>query len=157
MNDAFGYWLAGFMDGESCFTIYRNPGFGNREHGSWSCMMSLSLRDDDSRLIRRIHQLTKIGDLLERPSQARAQPQLEWRVRRKADCFRLIEILDRYPLQSKKAKDYDLWRQAMMLRKESKRNDQARDERIAQLREELIEGRKYPGEPLVTHYLRNSL
>jgi hypothetical protein len=66
----------------------------------------------------------------------------------------LIEILDQYPLQSKKAKDYHLWRQAMMLRKDAKRGDEVRNERIARLREELIEGRKYPGEPLATHYLR---
>lgn len=118
MENDFGHWLAGFIDGEGCFFISRYE----RRNGPGFCpAFLLRLRADDRAILEEIVRTTGIGKLTwERresgsPStRPNTSPALGWRVVAKADIRALIEILDRHPLRSKKARDYAIWREAVM-------------------------------------------
>lgn len=114
MDDAFGNWLAGFIDGEGCFTVEitnkRRP-----------CVrFNILVRNDDAAVITEIHRRTGIGKLIFRPARyyknrvKHALPQIVWRVQRRDECMALVDVLDRYPLRAKKARDYAIWREAVL-------------------------------------------
>jgi hypothetical protein len=108
MDDAFGYWFSGLTDGEGCFTlngtaVHVHPGF------------HIGLRGDDGGLIEEIYTQLGFGCVYhekhDRPDGKRRQSR--WAARTKSDCAALVEIFDRYPLRSKKARDYMIWREAV--------------------------------------------
>jgi hypothetical protein len=113
IDPAFGHWLAGFFDGEGCFAIGR---------GSWNgrwyyhCMVRLNLRADDRPTLDWIAQQSGLGRICNHPpynSKGDAKPQSAWQVQSKAGCRALVSIFDAYPLHSKKARDYAIWREAV--------------------------------------------
>ena len=111
MEDDFGHWLAGWIDGEGCFLI-------NRMQTAYQPRMRLHVRDDDAEILDEIVKRTGIGYVARQPARPshgrRNNPQAEWRVMSKADCVALVELLDRYPLRAKKARDYAIWREAVL-------------------------------------------
>ena len=108
LDPAFGHWLAGLIDGEGCFTVSR------QSHG-YGARFRLSLRDDDAAILKEIHVRLGLGTLgrRERSRRVNAKPCLEWTVESRPDAEELVEILDRYPLRSKKAADYTVWKRAV--------------------------------------------
>ena len=109
VDDGFGHWLAGFIDGEGSFNIRRNS------HAGYAPVLTVGLRVDDLPLLEEIYRVTGFG-MLERykkPS-ARGHASARWTVASKADCLSLVDLLDRFPLRSKKARDYALWREAVV-------------------------------------------
>lgn len=112
MKDSFGYWLAGFADGEGCFLITA---------ARWPhCRFQIALRADDKPVLEHCQQESGLGSLrfLDIPKYSKlvgASPQWLWSVQRKLECQRLVEIFDTYPLVSKKAADYAIWREAVAL------------------------------------------
>lgn len=109
-HDGFGHYLAGLVDGEGCFTISPNrPGF--------ACRLSLSLREDDAAILHVIRERTRVGKILTRPpqtSEVKRRAQTVWRVQKKAECQTIVAIFDRFPLRAKKARDYSVWREAVL-------------------------------------------
>jgi LAGLIDADG endonuclease len=106
--DAFGNWLAGFLDGEACFVIEK------RTSACYSTRLSLVLRHDDAAIIAEIAATTGLGSIeLKNSPSLDGRPQIGWHVRTKADCAALVNLLDRYPLRAKKARDYAIWREAV--------------------------------------------
>jgi hypothetical protein len=103
-----GDFLAGFLEGEACFSVVRQSGRAN--HG---CVMRVSVRDDDSSLIAELAQATRLGTIAGRPARASSRPQVMWSIGSKADCLRLIRILYRHPLRGKKGRDFALWAAAV--------------------------------------------
>jgi len=108
----FGPWLAGFCDGEANFDIHKQ----SRESGDYYyCRFELSLRADDGGTLAMCHK--QLGGKLyysdhvdsTRPN---AKPQVRWELVSRAEVARLIDIFDRFPLQSKKARDFAIWREA---------------------------------------------
>ena len=145
MTDEFGHWLAGFIDGEGCFSIMRNH---NR---SYVLRFAVCVRGDDREIIEQIHAETGLGRVDSRgyPTLL-GSPQVEWRVQRKADCMGLVSLLDRYPLRAKKARDYAMWRAAAMLwcpldgrRRGSGAFPPEITEQLKELHDALKEGRIY--------------
>lgn len=115
-DDAFGHWLAGFIDGEGSFVILcRSNG-----RGSHTPRMQIRLRDDDAPLLDAVQRRLALGSLYAakvNPSQQKtAKAQALWVVYTRGDCMALVEFLDRYPLLSKKARDYEVWRRAVLMR-----------------------------------------
>ncbi len=106
VSAALGPLLAGFIEGEGCFSIT------HQTRGPYGCKLAVCVRDDDAALLRELKRATALGTL--RPVKARAgsRAQVTWVIQAKADCLRLVELLDRYPLRGRKSRDYAIWRAA---------------------------------------------
>lgn len=107
IDDGFGHWLAGFIDGEGCFRI------GETRQG-FSCRFYIGIRADDRPIIEEIHKLTGLGHVNNRRAVGDWNPQITWDISSKTDCYRLVCLLDRYPLRAKKKRDYAIWREAVL-------------------------------------------
>jgi LAGLIDADG endonuclease len=104
-----GAFLAGFIEGEGCFTISRQTrGYGYRP------AFTLAARADDGDLVRTLHAATNVGRITNRRAYRTSKPQKVWNVTAKSDCRRLVEILDAHPLIGRKADSYVLWREAVL-------------------------------------------
>lgn len=117
MDPEFGHWLAGFIDGEGCFTIGRYKDVRCGSVG-YNCRMALAVREDDRPLLEEIQRCVGFGYLRRRVPTRRmvpnAKPTVQWGVQTKNGCLTLVELLDVYPLRSKKARDYAVWREAVL-------------------------------------------
>lgn len=153
MDDGFGHWLAGFIDGEGCFVIVRRN--AHRESSTYTPQFRISVRDDDAAIIEEIRERTGIGRVhygRARKSEHNRQGQAQWVVDRRADVLALVELLDRYPLRAKKKRDYAIWREAAVTwyRRESYRGNGLRQPhplipRMAEYKHELEQARQYAG------------
>lgn len=140
LDDGFGHWLAGFIDGEACFIVHR---IGR----CYACRFCVRLRADDFALMEEVHERLRLGTVSRvavvpsaRPG---TRPMVEWRITNRADCLGLVAVLDRYQLRSKKARDYALWREAV-LEWERQRGERSRDwSRMAALYDQIRAGRRY--------------
>lgn len=113
MDDAFRSWFAGFVDGEGCFEIHKQTRKGN-----YSCRLTIKLRADDREVLEHIVAVTGIGRVAHHranPDGRKSADQVYWQALTKPECLTLIEIFDRFPLRSKKARDFDIWRKAVMV------------------------------------------
>jgi hypothetical protein len=146
-QDGFGFWLAGLIDGEGSFQIAANRPTG------FCCCMDLVLRADDASVLLAIQARTEIGTIVSRRAHANhdgynRKPSTHWRVYRKEHCQALVSILDTFPLRTKKARDYAIWREAvetMAAMVGPPRRGHAWDwTAIGDLRERLIAARAYP-------------
>jgi hypothetical protein len=112
MDDAFGNWLAGFIDGEGHFYIACSP-----RQTNYHCGMKMSLRDDDAEILATIHMATGLGVLGRSDWHHRQKitngATARWEIGSRPHCLGLIRLLDRYPLRTKKARDYAIWCEAV--------------------------------------------
>lgn len=118
IDPAFGNWLAGFVDGEGCFfigrVVHRNTK-GGEDYVNYRCAFTLGLRKDDSAILEQIHSTLGIGSMGERAARGiGVWPMREWKVKSKPEAVVLVEVFDRFPLRAKKARDYALWREAVL-------------------------------------------
>lgn len=140
-DPSFGHWFAGFADGEGCFIIAR----GGRNNTSFCCAFIIGLRVDDLAVVETLREVTGVGAVhvygpYASSQRAGAKPQARWDVGNRADCLKLRDIFDRYPLRSKKAGDFAIWREAVQCWAEQ---DWAR---MSELHDAIRENRRYDGE-----------
>lgn len=107
MDDAFGYWLAGFIDGEGCFVIQKN---GN---GARYCAFRLALHHRDKPILETIAVQTSLGKVWSKHSPSQHSPSAMWTVTRKAQCLDLVDLLEHYPLRAIKRNDFIIWAKAV--------------------------------------------
>lgn len=109
-----GHRLAALTDGEGCFSLSRQN--TKKLTAGWHCAFVVKLRADDTPFLERMCRETGLGKVYAVPwTDARnPNPQTTWRVFRKDECLRLTYIFDEYPLWSKKARDYAIWREAVI-------------------------------------------
>lgn len=105
--DSFGLWLSGFADGESCFSITKA-----------TVVFIIKLRDDDAPVLEYIQRTVGgIGKFYYSGGDGKnRRRQAEWRVWRRKETLWLTDFFDRFPLRSKKARDYAVWREAVIAR-----------------------------------------
>lgn len=103
----FGHWLAGFIDGEGCFSIQ----LGGKGRGGPAPRFTLGLRDDDRSILEEIVRRTSIGKLYIETK----RPVVRWWVGRRSDLAALVRLLDAFPLRAKKLRDYAIWREAVVV------------------------------------------
>jgi hypothetical protein len=107
LEESFGHWFAGFVDGEGCFRIKPT------NMGTFQCRFSIGLRADDAPILHEIRARTGVGILVHSGRNSIQQEQWRLEVNRKADGVRLVEIFDDFPLRAKKARDFAIWREAV--------------------------------------------
>ena len=117
MNNDFGNWFAGLTDGEGCFKSYTN----RRTRCLPQPQFTISLRDDDRPMLEYIRDQLGFGYLSRRPEfQSRegyiSNPTASLIVIRREDTGKLVELFRKYPLRSKKARDFELWAKIVEIR-----------------------------------------
>jgi LAGLIDADG endonuclease len=113
IDPAFGNWLAGFMDGEGCFVIGRKL---RGDYYSYYCALQLSLRTDDRAILEEIRSTVGFGLLIDEKRRSRARnekPKSVWIVTRRDDCCHVVDLFRRFPLRAKKARDFEVWAEAV--------------------------------------------
>jgi site-specific DNA-methyltransferase (adenine-specific) len=106
----FAHWLAGFVDGEGCFSVHKKTVNGCE---TYDCQFSLALRADDAPIVEEIQQrLGGIGTIARREPQA-SNPQVRYCISSQSDCLFLREIFTVFPLRAKKRRDFIAWSHAL--------------------------------------------
>lgn len=108
LADTDGHALAGFLDAEGCFQIRPN----NRGR-TWSCHMTVAVRDDDADLLTDLCRVTGLGRVGAKPAQGTSRPQACWSVASKRECAELTRILRAFPLRARKRRDFEIWARAV--------------------------------------------
>ena len=113
VEDIDSYWggyIAGFTDGEGYFGIE-----SLHKDRTFTCGFSLTLRDDDQPLLALIRaKLGNIGTMRPQKQHGKTHPAALFRVTTIAECIFLVRFFDRFPLQGKKARDYRIWKEAVL-------------------------------------------
>lgn len=117
-------WFAGFVDGEGCFDLPRTQ-----------MRFSIGLRVDDQPILEALQGVFG-GRLYPTPLDRR---RCQWHVNSRSEIAELIRYFDRFPLRSKKAHDYEVWRKAFQVLEEKG----PRAAEFATLKAELRDGRRY--------------
>ena len=138
--DRFGYWLAGFADGEGCFIMRKTSG------RCYTFSFIITLRDDDADILEECAARTGLGKVSYCKGRGTSRDQARWIVANKVDCFLLVGLFDTYPLRAKKKRDYAIWREAVMLWQDCDRDGKNPPfdwSPIARLHDELRQVREY--------------
>lgn len=145
-----GDWLAGFIDGEGSFNIAHHG-------GNYQPRFGLKLRDDDTSVIEEIQYFLAVGTIRNSKcssvSSKYYSPNARTQIRLDiigSDNIKLVEILDKYPLRSKKLRDYTIWKKAVEIYSKSLFNrwsdanlKKLRNDQLSFLKIELESVRKY--------------
>jgi hypothetical protein len=127
-DPSFGWWVTGLIDGEGCFyasySIKEKLSPSGRIHRCFNQYIGLQvqLRADDRETLEKLVAYFGVGAVREKPVSKRrraqipgANPSVTLRVESLDDLVeKVIPHFDRFPLQSKKSQDYDLWRQLVV-------------------------------------------
>lgn len=114
IDPAFAYWMAGFIDGEGCFSVHKKHVNGCE---TFDCQFTLTLRADDRPIVEQMRAaLGGIGSIAHRPARNTGggdKDQCRYCVSSKRDCQMLRAVLAAFPLRAKKARDFEIWCQAL--------------------------------------------
>ena len=102
----FGYWFSGFIAAEGSFIIIPNG-------TTYQCRFTISLRQDDHAVLRQIQERLEIGTYVPYIRRHKGTPETMWTVMRQGDCKKLRNFLHHFPLRAKKARDFEVWAQAI--------------------------------------------
>ena len=115
MESVNGWWITGITDGEGYFTAgtFEDNRYGNKRR-QIHMAFGLSLRADDAEAIKKIIDYFGTGTV--QIDRARNWcPMARFKIYNKPGLARVIEHFDKFPLQSKKLRDYNLWRKAFKM------------------------------------------
>lgn len=122
-DDALAWWLTGMTDGEGSFFATAAARNNDPRYARLLLVFVIGLRLDDMPVLRKLHEWTKVGSLYTNGSgggRANGYPQAQWRVVKINQLHDvIIPHFDSHPLQSKKARDYAVWREVVIHAKQS--------------------------------------
>jgi hypothetical protein len=114
VDEAVGHWLSGFTDGEGSFCLHS-------KNVSPSAHFAISLRDDDRAILESIRAYWGCGTIhgrlrIRSRKMGNSQPQSVYYVCRAAHMAEIVvPHFDRFPLRAKKARDFAIWREGVLL------------------------------------------
>lgn len=114
MDAAFGHWFAGFADGEGTFCISHHKPSSRLRTPAYSFVFRLKVRDDDSDIIKEIHDRLGFGRVERVAARHHSNGQIGFVCSSLPDALSLINVLDAHPLRAKKRRDYAIWRAAAL-------------------------------------------
>lgn len=140
IDPAFGYWLAGFADGEGCFRIHRHP------RGYYACFFEIKLRSDDRPILEDIRNQLGVGSIYDQGCRTNSygvssSSTVMFRTFNKSECTVIRDVFSLYPLRAKKAEDCSIWSKAVDFWIAHKRGDSWSD--MAVLADRLEFSRKF--------------
>ena len=128
-RNRFGWWLSGFTDAEGTFSITKYQGKprkdGTRCPSGYSFEFSIQVRNDDLEILEQIKDYLKVGGLLfasrgtsRNNGRVNDKDQVSFKVRDFASIIdTIIPHFDKFPLLSKKNKDYQIFKEAAFAHK----------------------------------------
>lgn len=119
-RDRFGDWLSGFTDGEGCFILqWNHRRKKKRTRATPEASFVLALRQDDTPILQLIQSFFGRGRFyinVHRTSGLNTRPQLRLVLNRSCDLVAVvIPHFERHPLRAKKARDFVLWKEGVLL------------------------------------------
>lgn len=116
MDDSFGYWFSGLSDGEAHFQARVGTTHGYK---SLYLRFSIGLRLDDKSVLEYIHSTLQVGTVHDHHRWKTKTPlqrhQATFQVSKATDIRGvLIPMFDKYPLRTKKLRDYQVWREIVL-------------------------------------------
>lgn len=120
------WWVTGLTDGEGCFQagVYFRQGVGRR--GPYSKVdattkFSLALRADDTQVVSRLKNFFGCGEIYNKESspalrhRGHVNPQKLFMVGKLDDLLeKIVPHFEAYPLQSKKYRDFEVWKSILL-------------------------------------------
>lgn len=112
----FCQWFVGLVDGEGCFSMLQV-----KPKLRWIARLTIALREDDREVISLLTE--KFGGRVNKTNDKRMthSPSLHWEFNTPFGCYAIIELFGKWPLKSKKKKDFDIWKEAVELWVRSRR------------------------------------
>lgn len=119
-SSAFAHWLSGFSDGEACFHL---KGYARKDEPTlkFACAFQIGLRADDLAILQQIQRYFGCGVIRpfrtksKHPLNFKSKPRFYYNIDGVQNNLRaVVPHFDRYPLRSKKANDYVVWREAVI-------------------------------------------
>lgn len=109
----FGAYISGLVDGEGCFLLSTSK---DCEYASCAACFGIKLRLDDMAILQKVRQCLRCGTIRINKPKGNGKPQASFRVRDTVDLVqKVIPFFDKFPLRAKKARDYAIWREAVIL------------------------------------------
>jgi len=134
------YYLAGFIDGEGCFSITINNRKKPRKGNYVRLLFEVELREDDKKILDKIQRTLDCGYIyrLNYSKYEKWLPHYKLKVSNFSDIYnKVIPFFKKYPLQGKKKENFRVFCEAANLIKEKKHLNRAEIENIKKLRESV--------------------
>ncbi|SRR6266568_732665 len=113
-DDTFGHWLSGLVDGEGCFHARYHIRKSDGAH-ALLVYFSIKMRADDLDMLTAIRDTLGVGVIYTHSEKSSKHLQADYHIVRTKDQVNvLIPHFDRYPLRSKKRRDYEIWRKIVL-------------------------------------------
>lgn len=136
INEGFGHWLSGFVDGEGSFmlnpkirrkTLWNGNEYTWREYG---VLFTLGLRLDDLPTLTEIRRQLRCGHIEIMAQRGTSRPSARFRVSNCDDLFHIIvPFFERFPLRAKKRGDFEIWKEGVKIAYRSKHSRFPRNKR----------------------------
>jgi len=109
-HDRFLDWFAGLVDGEGSFGIQPAA-----KGTTWLNRLGIALREDDLDILIEIQERLGFGVVCRVSTTGPdGNGTMRWIAASHADCYKLVKVFDAHPLRAKKARDYAVWREAVI-------------------------------------------
>ena len=115
------FWFAGITDGEGCFFIELQKPDKHHSYVKYRGNYLLRLRADDAGVLNHIKSELGFGKIYPYVPK-HDNPCFYYKVSTVKDCCKLVELFDEFQLRSKKLKDYLIWREFILYKRDNFRN-----------------------------------
>lgn len=137
-------WFSGFIDGEGYFQIMP------QSKGRFAVRLVLQLRQDDKPLLESIQHHLQCGNVYhvskeyDREAGRQSVDQYMWYVQKIDEIANIIiPIFENHPLQSKKKKEFEIWREAAHMIYDGSNNTSRGRSKLGHLKERIMQQRKF--------------